>query len=250
MNVPRNLAYSLAALIAVIAFFELTDVDLWLQDHLFDFTTPGLSKTARWVIDKDEPFTRKILHQWFKKLVIIGGVAALLGLIASYFKEALRPYRWRFAYLIVAFALVPVLVGGAKQFTNVYCPAQIERYGGDKLYVKVMERYPPDFKPKKKGKCFPAGHATSGSAFLALYFFFLTERARRMGLATGIFMGTFAGMFQMLRGEHFFSHTLVTMIASWIVVLLTYMAFCRFVPGFAIKSDASSPASARPSSAS
>ena len=60
---------------------------------------------------------------------------------------------------------------------------------------------------------------------MALYFVFKGRRAKRAGLLFGLTLGWGLGVFQMLRGEHFLSHTIVSMLASWLVILITRVMF-------------------------
>lgn len=48
------------------------------------------------------------------------------------------------------------------------CPWDLTRYGGDLPFVGLLERRPADMPDTA---CFPAGHASAGYAWLALYFF-------------------------------------------------------------------------------
>lgn len=40
-----------------------------------------------------------------------------------------------------------------------------------------------------------------------------------IGLMTGLTLGWIAGSYQILRGEHFISHTIVAMFIAWIIIL-------------------------------
>ena len=72
--------------------------------------------------------------------------------------------------------------------------------------------------------CFPAGHASAGYAWVALYFFFLATRPawRWRGLAIGLATGAVFGISQQLRGAHFLSHDIFAMIICWGVALGSY----------------------------
>ena len=91
--------------------------------------------------------------------------------------------------------------------------------------------------------CFPAGHASAGYAWVALYFFFLARRPawRWRGLAIGLIAGAVFGIAQQLRGAHFFSHDLWTLMICWSTALLLYVGMLapRRTAGTAIASNAS-----------
>jgi membrane-associated PAP2 superfamily phosphatase len=118
-------------------------------------------------------------------------------------------------------AFVPLILAGAKKYTNVYCPAQLSYYCGNKPYVKILSSYPADFDrgANAKGRCFPAGHASGGFALMALFFCFKRKKYRLAGLGAGLCAGWAMGLYQILRGEHFLSHTLVTMLGAWLIIL-------------------------------
>lgn len=55
---------------------------------------------------------------------------------------------------------------------------------------------------------------------MALFFFFKTPRNQFLGLVGAITLGWTMGSYKMLLGDHFFSHTLITMILAWIIILI------------------------------
>ena len=115
---------------------------------------------------------------------------------------------------------MPTAIGEAKAYTNVYCPYEITRYGGQVPYLKVLEWQSPDLQFEHCGKCWPAGHASGGFALFALAGLFATRRSQWIGLAVGMGMGWWMGGYQMLKGAHYLSHTLDTMMIAWIGFLL------------------------------
>lgn len=229
-----------ALLIGTLLFFEHTNIDIWLQNYFFDAATPGLSADARWVIDRNNAVAEFWGHTVPRILLTFAGIAAALGFCASFFYPRARAIRFQCLFLLLAFALVPSIVAGAKRYTNTYCPLQLAQYGGDKPYVKVLDPYPDGYAQSSKGRCFPAGHATAGFAYLALFFVARTAREQRWGIACGLAAGWVLGIFQMLRGMHFLSHTLIAMLASWLVLLILDAVFQRYAPGWRARRAASS----------
>ncbi len=55
---------------------------------------------------------------------------------------------------------------------------------------------------------------------MALYFMASRKRARMLGLAVGISAGWIMGLYQMLCGQHYLSHTIISMQIAWIIILL------------------------------
>jgi len=101
------------------------------------------------------------------------------------------------------------------------CPWDLLRYGGGKVYYGLFTRRPPGM---GSAGCFPAGHASAGYAWVALYFFFLHARPRLRwwGLATGLLAGLVFGIAQQLRGAHFLSHDVWALMVCWLVALALY----------------------------
>jgi membrane-associated PAP2 superfamily phosphatase len=215
-GIDRTLWPAVLLLAAVIALFEFTNLDVALQDHFYDFSA------QRWLVDAREPVGRAIFYTGPKVAVIIPLAVAVLGLAAG-------PARWRERWALdrrglwVALAVlitVPMLAAVGKNTSNIFCPSETRRYGGDVPYVKLCEPYPPDDKPAKRGVCFPAGHASGGFALLGLLGLRRTRAWRNGAIALGLGLGWWMGGYQMLKGAHYLSHTLVTMLVAWILVLV------------------------------
>lgn len=223
----KKLAYGLAAslllLTAIIAGEYLTDWDLDLQYLFFD------APNHRWKI---YPELHKKLTIFFyagiKNLIAATAVICLLRLLASLKYKNLQTANKPYWIMFLSIIFVPAIVAGAKYITNVYCPYQLNIYNGLYPFVRIIENYPADFIQPKPGRCFPAGHATAGFAFMALYYCFAARWKRILGLTAGLALGWTAGIYQMLRGQHFLSHTLFSMVAAFMVIMVINAAVNRF----------------------
>lgn len=211
----RSLWAALFVLAAMFALFELTPVDLWLQDHFYS------KETKRWLVNEKEPVGRAIFYNGPKAVVWVFGLTVLT--------LAAGPARWREKYAlnrrglwlgVLVLATVPALAGLGKKYSNIFCPSEIRRYGGDVAYARLCEPYPADDLPVRRGGCFPAGHASGGFALMGLLAVHAGRRWRRGVIAFGLGLGWWMGAYQMLKGAHYLSHTVTTMIVAWIVVLL------------------------------
>jgi membrane-associated PAP2 superfamily phosphatase len=213
----KTLWISLAALITVLLVAEYTYLDLSLQKHLY----LPLEKT--WVLKDPGLKWRAIFYHGIKIPIYILGGCTLIATIISFTKN-LFP-RYRKGLLIVTLSLI-ILPGGialiGKNLTNVQCPDDLNHFAGKIPYVKLFEHYPlnpnsPDGK-WPRGKCFPAGHASGGFALLSLVCLFRTRRNKVLAFILAMSMGWTMGLYQMLRGAHFLSHQLTTMILAFILV--------------------------------
>ncbi|MDH5298841.1 MAG: phosphatase PAP2 family protein, partial [Desulfobulbaceae bacterium] len=139
---------------------------------------------------------------------------------ASFRAHRLRPWRRLLFFLILSLGLVPLSAATGKKYTNVFCPSDLALFSGDKPYVKLFEPMPASV--EECGRCFPAGHASGGFSLMALYFLSSSRRRRAIGLCTGLGLGWVMGAYQMAKGAHFLSHTVVTMELAWLLILLFY----------------------------
>lgn len=208
----RALARTLVALVGVLAFFHGTDLDVRVQDQLFD------QAQRRWWVDAHDPGPRWIFYQGPKGVAILVGVACLGTLLGSWWTGRWRARRRPAAMMLASLALVPAIVAGAKHVPDMHCPCDLQRYGGTMPYIRVLSARPPITPLRPRGKCYPAGHATAGFAFLML-FFLLPERAHWWGLGYGLVMGWVLGSYQMAKGVHFLGDTVASMVGSWAVIL-------------------------------
>lgn len=210
----RHLFATLLLLIGALILFEWTNIDLAAQDKLF-------RGGKGWLLTGKEHLPRLLFYSGIKVALVVLGAALAAGWLASFRVKTLRPYRARMLLMVLSMAIVPLLVSSLKQTTNVYCPYQLERYGGNKAYVKLFDKRPTGLHTRR-GYGYPAGHASGGFSLMMLYFVFRSSRARALGLAAGLALGWIMGGYQMLRGAHFLSHTVITMLLAWFVILLLY----------------------------
>jgi membrane-associated PAP2 superfamily phosphatase len=192
-------------------------------------------------------------HAWLTNgLLHTGGrwaIRALVALvvafwIATYVERDWQPLRRPAAFFAVATILSIAVVGLLKTWTNVDCPWDLAPFGGRFPYIELFSDRPDALRP---GRCFPAAHASSGYALLALYFVFRErhELMARLGLWLGVLTGLAFGLAQQARGAHFLSHDLWSAFLVWMVTLSVYaFAFrarlweCASYDATAIESDA------------
>ncbi len=203
-----------ALLAGFLGLLEATSIDLWVQDHFYDF------EHGRWLVDAADPLGRLLFYDGPKILIIL----TALGLLALVLGPARWRERWRLerrglGIAILTVVTVPALAGIGKEVTNIFCPAQIRRYGGDVPYVKLCGVYPTGDQPERRGRCFPAGHASGGFALLGLAGLRRTRAWRRGAIALGLAAGWLMGGYQMLKGAHYLSHTVATMLLALVVML-------------------------------
>ncbi len=127
-------------------------------------------------------------------------------------------------YLTVTMLMIPMIVGGLKAVTHVACPSYLELFGGDLPYLPMWQ----SMQLGLNAKCFPAAHASSGFALYAFAFLpsLYRYRIRIVGAVTSL--AWVMGAYKMLIGDHFLSHTIVSMCLAWaICALMAIVFFCR-----------------------
>ncbi|MEK9660265.1 MAG: phosphatase PAP2 family protein, partial [Alphaproteobacteria bacterium] len=114
--------------------------------------------------------------------------------------------------------------------TNVACPANLSLFGGTIDHVRLFEPYPAGARPQSIQRCFPAGHASGGFALLAMAALFRSSRSRLCAAAGALALGGAMAGYKMAIGDHFLSHTLVTLEIAIILTGLIHASVFRFVP--------------------
>ena len=163
----RTLWASLIALVLVLAFFELTNTDLRLQEYLY----LPLEKT--WILKDPNLLYRKIFYTYIKYPIYLIGAAALVATLISFKKNIWPSYRKGLIIVTLSLIILPTFVAViGKGVSNVQCPDDLNHFAGKIPYVKLFDHYPinPESSDGKypRGHCFPAGHASGGFALLSL----------------------------------------------------------------------------------
>jgi membrane-associated PAP2 superfamily phosphatase len=108
-------------------------------------------------------------------------------------------------------------VSALKAISVSSCPWDLEAFGGLARYTSHWSSQPDG----GSGHCFPAGHASTGFAFVGGYFAYrrTAPETGRWWLYGALAAGLSFGLVQQLRGAHFMSHVLWTGFVCWTVAL-------------------------------
>ena len=74
-NLNKHIIITAILLIAVIAFFQFTNLDIFIQSFFYNFNTKN------WLINKDEPLLKFFFYDGIKNLLILCAVAIFFSLI-------------------------------------------------------------------------------------------------------------------------------------------------------------------------
>ena len=188
-----------------------TPLDLAVQQLFY--------RQGGWLITKaDHAALRWFWYEGAKGFVACVGVAALALALLSLKMESLNKWRRFFCVAALSILLVPSIAAGLKAVTGVYSPCDLLPFGGKHPYAGMLTHL-WRYGIVDGGRSFPAGHASGGFALMSLYYAPVSIRFRRAGAAFGLAMGWGMGLYQMARGEHFFTHTLTTMFLACAVIV-------------------------------
>jgi membrane-associated PAP2 superfamily phosphatase len=214
---PLSRALWLTLLVlAGLLLWDQTQLDLWLA-HLVG-SPAGFALRENWLLET-------VLHDDARRaswLLILGlslGVWWPVGPLTRIDFSS----RLQLAATTLAAAFAVSLLKG---FSDTSCPWDLGVFGGAARYVPQHWMFIADGGP---GHCFPAGHASSGFAFVAGYFCFrdTDPRLARIWLAAALVAGLLLGLAQQLRGAHFMSHTLWTGWICWAVAFILDLVWPR-----------------------
>lgn len=206
----KNFSQTQLALITIVAAFILLAWDAsgfdlsmahWFGGHA------GFPLQDNW-------FLTTILHDGARRLAWC--LALLLSLGVWFPPGSLKrlAFNKRLQFAITTLLAVTV-VGSLKAMSTTSCPYALSDFGGVAHYTSHWAyRFMHD---GGSGGCFPAGHASSGFAFLGGYFVYRgsDKAVAKKWLVGAIAAGLVLGFAQQLRGAHFMSHTLWTAWVCW-----------------------------------
>jgi len=201
----------------LLLILDYAGVDIWLAKTLYHFEGIKWSLKHHWL-------TEDVIHKGGRLLNYIGIAVVLAMTIYWNCNKIQSDKRDAYNRLCLSLTLSFISVNYLKAITNIDCPWDLSMFGGDMPYVHLFSDK-PDWLPL--ARCFPAGHASAGYAWIALYYFFrrVAPRLQLMGLILGLSLGFIFGIAQQLRGAHFLSHDLTTLFLCWLI------AFCVFNVG-------------------
>lgn len=197
----RSLTVLSAAALAILAWERLGG-DLWVAQAW------GSPHGFLW---RDHVLLRVVLHdggRWVASVALV--VWAVWSSMPSPPDAGPdRAQRWRALGLTLGLLLlVPIL----KRWSLASCPWDMTQFGGLASYQSHWSLWWPGSGDGGPGHCFPAGHATTGFAFLpGLWMWWLHDRRKAWAWgAAALMFGALMSAVQTVRGAHFVSHHLWT----------------------------------------
>lgn len=182
--------------VIVLIICEGFGLDLFIQDLLF------VNKT--WMVEGN-PYDM-FIYKGPKVVVVALGIISIILAFMYKQKKALC--------FLLCITLIPLTVAFLKQTTCIYCPRQTIRYGGLFPYLNMLQSYLFFFTNNvQKGVCFPAAHASCGFSLLIVPF--LCKKYKTLVFCIVFVFASLMAFYQMARGQHYLSHSLITMIIAF-----------------------------------
>lgn len=220
LALPSQLGHVWLPLLAFIVLSVLLmalNGDQWLADRVYAW------EGGRWSLRNDYVI-QQLLHDDAQAASRIAWIAVVMLWASAWLLPAMRPLRRPLLYLVLSILLSTAMVAGLKRWTHMDCPWDLMAYGGPRAFFGLFSARPAAL---DASGCFPAGHASAGYAWVSMYFFLrqVKPALRWWGLGAGLAFGLVFGLAQQLRGAHFMSHDLWTLMVCWVVALLLDRAF-------------------------
>jgi membrane-associated PAP2 superfamily phosphatase len=215
---PSALAWTLLALALLVAW-DSSSLDLALA-HRFG-NESGFALRDQWWLNAVLHTTAK-WAAWALEAALVASIWWPIGPL----RRLAMPQR---AQLALTTLVCLLAISGLKSFSLTSCPWELADFGGTAHYVSHWSWGVGD---GGHGRCFPAGHASTGFAFVGGYFAWRQTSAStaRLWLAGALVFGLVLGAGQQMRGAHFMSHTLWTAWLCWTTAWLADRAKQQWFP--------------------
>jgi membrane-associated PAP2 superfamily phosphatase len=220
-NPDRSSTWRSDALVSLVCLFVLL---------AWDFSGGDMQMAQWWgqasgFALRDDWWMVKVMHEgtrnagWLLLLALAAGIWRPWGSLRH-----LATAHRASLFLSVLCALLAVTL--IKGFSKTSCPWDLQVFGGTATYISHWDLFQRD---GGGGHCFPAGHASTGFAFMAAYFSLRQSGVplARWWLIGAVLAGLVLGISQQMRGAHFMSHTLWTAWLCWTVGWLSHLLFSR-----------------------
>ena len=207
-------------LILIAVILDYSGIDLWWESLFHNDAAQIWPFRDHWLFEG-------VIHEGGRKLNICMAALWLAAFAGASLRPSLKKYKKPLIYFLTATAAGPLIVGGLKAVTHIYTPWDIAPFSGPFPYIHLFDPAPTGL---PAGGAFPAGHASGGYAFVSLYFFMdipalSLKRMKPMGLMAGLILGGIYGIGQQVRGAHFPSHDLFSLVICWYSAFFLYFLF-------------------------
>lgn len=190
----------------------------WLGAHLLDVPLARLVfewEGGRWAL-RQHVLLEGVIHRGGRLLSLLAWLSLFGATALRWRRDVARAWPRPAARMLLAVLASTLLVAWLKSVTHMDCPWDLGAYGGERPFIGLFTARPGEL---GHPACFPAAHAATGYAWVALYFFLAAVRPRWRwaGLGIGLAAGLVFGIAQQLRGAHFLTHDIASLTVCWAV---------------------------------
>lgn len=221
MNYFLKLFFSLAILLLLLIIIHYSNFDLKFQAFFYN------NLTSSWFVDRDDQLIKFIFYRFPKYLLMVYGVLMIIWGIKLRIYSENTLLEKKLLFLVLSLIFVPLIIATLKHYSPIYCPNHIKEFGGWAEHISPINLFKSENFSFHTGKCFPAGHASGGFALISLSFVMPNRRSNSWALFFAIILGWIMGLYQIAKGAHYFSDTLVSMILSYLICLSLYNIIFR-----------------------
>ncbi|WP_435979000.1 PAP2 family lipid A phosphatase [Psychrobacter sp. DM4] len=227
MTIERNLKRCHSTNWVWLKLLCLTIIATLVSEHSqFDIRiSEFFYSNGQWLIQKGAQPYAFIFYDGPKALLILSALYLLVILVIRYrqpsnttaitgnrkfYKLMTRLSAREISYVLSMLVVVPSTIALLKGVTHVSCPNHLIAFGGDLPYLSLWQ----NMVASTPAKCFPAAHASASFSLYGLAFLPALYEYRYRIFEIVTVLGWTMGLYKMLFGDHFFSHTLVSMLLS------------------------------------
>ena len=221
MKFSKSLNIELAVLVLILSLMIIyshqSGLDFSIANYFFN-------PIDQWKY-RDSFVLEKILHKGgvIVTIVILVSLLGRLFYLFKYTNDKNKIKYFSFIFFTSIFTIITIFF--LKRYSTLPCPWNSIVFGGEMNTPSLWNAFSVDL---PKGKCFPAGHSSGGFCFLSMYFGYTIIYGKRnfKTLIPGLVLGVAFGLTQQMRGAHYLSHDLTTILTtiaiSWIASLIYY----------------------------
>lgn len=226
MGRPNHIQFTVITitLFIVLILFYSTSFDFYVVSKFYD-------QQNGWIFRNSFLF-ENILHRGGSRFMIVFYITAVLRTIYLYYKKKNYQEIVVLVFVICVSISSISIVALLKQLTTLPCPWDLSTFSGNREHQSIFSLFDYSY---SRGRCFPAGHSSATYSLLSYYFGKkLLNNGKLIYLLPGILLGLLFGCTQQIRGAHFPSHDIATILivvlSSWCFSIVFYKNFSKEIP--------------------
>lgn len=230
LNRTSYIIFSLILVIITLLSEQYTNYDMLISAKFYNVIQ------HKWDINIPIHYTLSpFFYSGIKEFTAFCGTLAALTILFSLRYPFLRQYTIGCAILLLSTIIIPIIIGQIKTYTNIYCPNLLNNFDGFIPYKHVFESFPANFSFSHPGRCFPASHPSGPFSLMSSYFIFKDKFNQSIAILFSFSLGIIASLYQIMRGEHFISHCIISFCISIIIIVIIEKAVKKVAPYFLLQ---------------